>query len=264
MKRPFVLTIAGHDPSGGAGLTADCKTFEQLEVMGLSVCTAVTVQTGMRFLSVNWVEPGLVLEQTKMLVEEYKPAVVKIGLIQSVELLQEILKEVHQTTSAKVVWDPILKSGTGFVFHPKKIELANLLSQLTLITPNRMEAQELFGSDDTASIQKECLCHPNLSVLLKGGHSETDKGTDLRINSKAIAKIEGKPFSGNEKHGTGCILSAAISAWLAKGDSLEVACTKGKQYVERVMQSNHSLLGYHQITNDEFNPPLTPPGRGIG
>ena len=245
--RPFVMTIAGHDPSGGAGLTSDCKTFEQLKVQGLTVCTAVTVQTEDQFHSVNWVNNNLVLEQVDTLIQRYHPGVVKIGLIQSATLLQQIIQQLQkQLNNTFIIWDPILSSSSGFYFHNDIQDFESTLVAVSLLTPNRIEAEKLFGSNDARFIQDRCRDMHLQAVLLKGGHSIRNKGDDLLITCNDIINIKGEQqHLVSDKHGTGCILSAAIAAELAKGNNLVQSCITGKRYVERIMSSNKSLLGFH-------------------
>jgi hydroxymethylpyrimidine/phosphomethylpyrimidine kinase len=241
------MTIAGHDPSGGAGLTADCKTFEQHKTVGLSVCTANTVQTESKFMSVNWLKPDLIKQQVEILYNQYRPEVIKVGLIESFSLLLSIAKGLkQQNPEIKIIWDPVLKSTTGFEFHQKTEILNSLLRHITLITPNTQEAEKLFGNNNPNDISKFCHENPHLFILLKGGHAEK-KGTDLIITQNEVISVSGEPFAGYEKHGTGCILSSAIAANIAKGSELKEACIKGKKYVEKVMLSNHGLLAYHKI-----------------
>ncbi|MCF8361656.1 MAG: hydroxymethylpyrimidine/phosphomethylpyrimidine kinase [Prolixibacteraceae bacterium] len=245
--RPFVITIAGHDTSGGAGLIADCKTFEQHKTVGLSVCPANTVQTERKFVSVNWVNQRLIKQQVETLCHEYRPAVVKVGLIESYSLLLAIAEWLkQQNPEVKIIWDPVLKSTTGFEFHKKNKGLNDVLKHITLVTPNTQEVEKLFGSNNPDDIRKFCHQNPDLSILLKGGHAE-QKGTDFIISQNEVIPISGEPFTGYEKHGTGCILSSAIAANIAKGNDLKEACLKGKKYVEKMMLSNKGLLAYHKI-----------------
>lgn len=242
--RPYVLTIAGHDPSGGAGLNADTKTFEQLKVQGLSVCTALTIQNDNSFKASNWVNDQTVIQQVDILLDFYKPKVAKIGIIQSKELLEKLLTKLQQH-EIKIVWDPILKSSTGFSFHQIS-NFDNLLKNIDIITPNCPEAKQLFGTDDSKTLMQLCIEKKWSPILLKGGHSKKHKGDDLLISSNEIILIKGKnQHLLSDKHGTGCILSSAIAANLAKNMNLKEACSAAKRYVERAMLSNKTLLSYH-------------------
>ena len=247
MSRPYVLTIAGHDPSGGAGLTADCKVFEQLRAIGLSVCTAITVQTDCEFQSVTWVENELIIEQTKCLVKRFKPSFVKVGLIPSFSLLKELVELIRsEKINAQIIWDPILSSSTGFTFHESNQYTTEFLKGIDLITPNAVEAKLLFDSSEIDVLQGICRRKDANSILFKGGHSDTDKGVDFLISAESMVRIT--PFTTKKvyaKHGTGCMLSAAIAASLATNESMEESCRMAKQYVEKVMASNTDLLAWH-------------------
>lgn len=247
MNRPYVLTIAGHDPSGGAGLISDCKVFEQLKTIGLSVCTAVTVQTDYEFQSVNWVSNELIIEQTKCLLKRFKPSVVKIGLVPSFSLLAELLLLIRsEQEGATVIWDPILSSSTGFTFHESIQSMVELLFGIDLITPNVVEAKQLFCSSEIEGLQEFCKQGIANSILLKGGHSKAAKGVDHFISAENIIRIV--PFSEQNiyaKHGTGCMLSAAIAASLTTQKNMEEACRIAKKYVEKAMSSNAGLLAWH-------------------
>jgi len=238
----YVLTIAGFDPSNGAGLTADIKTFETIGVYGLSVCTAVTVQHESKFNSLDWVKETTVLEQLSILLEKYPITVVKVGLIEHLELLNQVIHRLRKAQPAiQIIWDPILKASAGFQFHNTiDSELfTEVAKKCYLITPNKQESAQLFGAlTDTEIVNK----YTNL--LLKGGHENGDLSTDILFEKEAITKYS-NPRLEYSKHGTGCVLSAAIAAYLVQGNSLKIACQKAKEYVTRFIQSTDTLLGKH-------------------
>ncbi len=232
--RPYCLSIAGFDPCGGAGILADIKTFEQLGVYGLGVCTAVTYQNDTRFEGLHWLEADEIRRQLEALAV-YDVQVVKIGIVENIERLEAIVNWVEGLfAGCRIIWDPILKASAGFSFHSAlKLDI-RLLKRLYLITPNR-EEYELLGLDRFRE----------LPVLLKGGHRE-EKGVDTLFTLGKAKDIPGKPFSETDsKHGTGCVLSAAIAANLAQGSKLLAACKQAKHYVESFMKSNPLNLGYH-------------------
>lgn len=235
----YALSIAGHDPSAGAGLTADIKTFEQCQVYGLSVVSAITIQSDAHFNEVSWVNIDLLKKQINILFDAYAIEVVKIGLIENLAILQEIVWLLKtRNKDVKIIWDPILKSSSGFHFHEiKKQDLKQLLDAIYLITPNQPEFDALGLAKDDAL---KC------AYLLKGGHHE-NPGTDVLFTKKDKYVFEGKSFGGLSKHGTGCVLSSAIAAHLALGFSLEEACRKGKCYVEKFILSNETNLGWHNV-----------------
>ena len=244
MNRPYVLTIAGHDPSSGAGLNADIKTFEQFETNGLSVCSALTVQDEDQFLSVQWVDKPLIIEQLKPLLERYQVDFIKVGLIQSFDVLVDVLKFIKEfKPEVKIVWDPIISATSGFRFHDAFDKLTDLLQYIYVLTPNRNEISQLTGV--TNSQEAAVMLSNHVGVLLKGGHAENHATDMLYMDGEKAFEIEGDQFESTDKHGTGCVLSAAIIACLSKGDALELSCEKAKRYVEAFLQSNETRLGYH-------------------
>lgn len=235
------MSIAGYDPSGGAGLLADIKTFEQLKVQGLGVCTAMTVQTESECLSLEWQSLDTVLSTIDVLMKKYDVEAVKIGVVKDADYITQMVEKIKSiNTEAKIVWDPVLKSTSEFSFFDINTisDLKNVLKQMDLITPNYNEYKIL---------QKADLFENSCSVLIKGGHREDKIGTDILIeNGKEISIQPNDNTSDYDpKHGSGCVLSSAIAAYLAKGENLENACRKGKQYIEKFLKSNATLLGFH-------------------
>jgi hydroxymethylpyrimidine/phosphomethylpyrimidine kinase len=116
-ERPFVISIAGFDPSGGAGILADIKTFEQLEVIGLGVCTAMTVQTASQCLSIDWQSLEQIVSSITVLMQEYTIQAVKIGVVKDAVFLEKIVETIRfHSSGAKIIWDPVLKSTSEFSF----------------------------------------------------------------------------------------------------------------------------------------------------
>lgn len=246
-KRPFIVTIAGLDPSNGAGLTADVKTFEQLKTYGMSVCTAITVQNDIELTECLWTKVGVMKAQLKLLFERFKIDFVKIGVIENWTVLHELLDEILiYNSKVKIIFDPILSSSSDFDFHnTNEDELQAILKKVYLITPNRNEIGQLFQNktqeETIAAIKKET------NLFLKGGHRETEVGKDeLFTKEGKYFVLNAKDKNCTEKHGSGCVLSSAITSYLALGFPLLKACYRGKQYTERVLSSNKTLLGYHK------------------
>jgi hydroxymethylpyrimidine/phosphomethylpyrimidine kinase len=248
-KRLYVLSIAGFDPSGGAGVLADIKTFESNKVYGLGVISANTFQNDTEFKNVDWISAEKIMEQISILQKRFEFEYVKIGLIENLEVLDKIVSYlISKNANTKIIWDPILKASAGCEFH-KQIDsalLEKICKQLYVITPNVPEALSLGSFKDAVENAKHFskYCH----VFLKGGHAEKKVGYDT------LFLKEGKQFSFRpktknifSKHGSGCVLSSALTANLAKGEDLHRACLKAKQYTERILSSNKTLLGYHKI-----------------
>ena len=250
-ERPFVLTIAGFDPSGGAGLLSDIKTFEAHQVYGLGVCTALTVQHENRFDSVQWVESELIIKQARLLFEKYLIQYVKIGLVKSLDDLSKIITALLSwNPDVTIIWDPILKASAGFNFHSEisAITLKTILKQIYVLTPNLPEVNLLID-DPINTEQKAQILAENCAVFLKGGHGDLDESKDLLFYRNQRVEYHAKRIIHGEKHGSGCVLSSAITANLAKGFPLEKACEEAKKYITAFLGSNDSLLGYHNFNS---------------
>jgi hydroxymethylpyrimidine/phosphomethylpyrimidine kinase len=246
--RPCVLTIAGHDPSGGAGLSADLKTMEHLGVQGLSVCTAITCQTEFHFEEIFWVGKKKLKKQLTPLLETYPIDFVKIGIIEDVATLLWLVKYLKEHHSGIfILWDPVIKTSTGFTFHKKLSTSAikEVLENIDLVTPNWEEIVILADKRDpmqgARSLSKIC------PVYLKGGHHEEAKGVDYLWMQKVEEAFVPEHVSLHSKHGSGCVFSAALISFLAKGDNLALACISAKKYIESFLDSSETLLGIHYL-----------------
>lgn len=245
-KRPYILTIAGFDPSGGAGLVADVKTFEQLKCQGLSVCTANTVQNDTDFVACHWMPLEQIQAQINVLFDRFEIEFVKIGIVENWKVLEAIVDLVlDRSPKAKIVLDPVLKSSSSFEFHGTDSLTDALLSKLFLITPNYDEVQQMYeglSMDETiAKVTKQT------NLLLKGGHRQDKKGFDQLFTKEGnVFGLQPKLKNVSPKHGSGCVLSSAIAAHLALEYPLLKACYRGKKYTEQLLSSNPTLLGYHK------------------
>lgn len=246
-ERPCVLSIASFDPCGGAGILADIKTFEQHKMLGMGVVTGLTFQNDSEFDGVQWTGTNEIIKQIEVLTRKFKFEFVKIGMLQSLESLGAIISRL-KTNDSRLIWDPILKASAGFEIHKsfEREKLISILKNIYLITPNTDEIKTLTGETDemkgAKSLSKYC------NVFLKGGHSEKKKGYDHLFTTEGkIFPFRPKEISENRKHGSGCVLSSAITANLANGLSLQRSCLKGKDYVTKFLVSNKTLLGYHKI-----------------
>lgn len=246
-QRPFVLSIAGFDPSGGAGVIADVKTFEQFKVMGQGVTTAITYQNDEMFEGADWLTSQQIERQIHLLCKRTSFAVAKIGLVQNMEILASIVDILLVYNPAiRIVWDPIVRASAGFVFHDS-VDVQTLepvLKKLFLITPNRPEMQSFFPAlaPEEGAAHTSTLCN----VLLKGGHDEQRRGYDTLFSNGTQRSFRPKVVVRFPKHGSGCTLSAGIAAALALGYPLHRACLLAKNYATRVLESNPTLLGYHK------------------
>ncbi|MBI4929369.1 MAG: hydroxymethylpyrimidine/phosphomethylpyrimidine kinase [Bacteroidetes bacterium] len=245
--RPTVLSIAGFDPSGGAGVLADIKTFEQHKVQGMGVVTGLTFQNDSEFDGVKWISEDEIIKQIEVLARKYKFEFVKIGMIQSLDILEKIISKLT-TNDSRLLWDPIIRTSSGFDIHQnfEKEKLTSTLKNIYLLTPNTDEIKILSGAQDEMKGAKELSKYCN--VFLKGGHSEKKKGHDYLFTTEGkIFPFRTKKISEIGKHGSGCVLSSAITANLANGNDLQRSCLKGKDYVTKFLMSNKTLIGYHKI-----------------
>lgn len=246
-KRPIVLSIAGFDPCGGAGVLADIKTFEQHRCLGMAINTGYTNQVEDRFLSVKWASSDDISVPLLTLMDRYPIEVVKIGIIGNLQVLAEVIQLLKQNNQAiKIIWDTVLAASDHFTFMEQvdSSQLEGILKHVYLITPNRQEAIRLGQQPDDMAAAKALSAHCH--VLLKGGHREVEKGSDYLFQNQHYIKIDaGLAHDLAPKHGSGCILSSAIAANLALGHSLEEACKHAKHYIETTLNSNPHLLAYH-------------------
>jgi hydroxymethylpyrimidine/phosphomethylpyrimidine kinase len=244
--RPYALTIAGFDPSAGAGILADVKTLEANSVYGLAACTALTVQNDVAFERVSWVGLPDILDQVRLLLARFQVGFVKIGLIESLSVLHELIDWLKAHNPAmQIVWDPVLKATAGYEFHqqPDAALLQSICVELALITPNQPEALRLWPATDAlAAAQHLSAWCP---VLLKGGHAHGQLATDMLLAAGERHEFSASRLPHGAKHGSGCVLSAAVLAQLANGHSLVEACRMGKRYTTTFLASNDTLLGYH-------------------
>jgi hydroxymethylpyrimidine kinase/phosphomethylpyrimidine kinase len=244
--RPYVLSIAGFDPSSGAGITADLKTFEQHKVYGMGVCSAITYQTEDEFLGVEWISPESIFKQLEVLFSKYQIGFAKVGLIQNLDVLSCIVDWLDER-ECKVIWDPILKASAGYTIHTTIDSelLYSIMSRIFLITPNIPEftfIKSIIESEDVSDMMRRTQLQ---ALLLKGGHSVGQECCDVLYADSKEELLKAPRIDGFAKHGTGCVLSSAIVSQLALGLLLPEACKKAKQYVEGFILSNQTLLGYH-------------------
>ncbi|MDR0515539.1 MAG: hydroxymethylpyrimidine/phosphomethylpyrimidine kinase [Fibromonadaceae bacterium] len=234
---PLVLTVAGFDPSAGAGILADIKAFEHCKVYGQAVCTALTVQNEKHFENSNWLSWEQIKEQLEILFRVRNFGYIKIGLVENPKTLELILKWLRKKNPESfILWDPILRASSGFEFHKQNtLSWQKLFSYVNLLTPNLPEAEFLGITSGS----------PKTAVLLKGGHyPATPLCTDLLFmpNSPAPLKFTSKRINA-ERHGSGCTLSALILANFAKCNNLEKSIRVAKKAMQRFFAHGSGRLG---------------------
>lgn len=246
-SRVPVLSIAGYDPSGGAGLLADCKTFESHKVLGMGVCTALTYQNDREFDDIQWTKPEDILRQLEILNRQFQFKYIKIGLIENLEVLLQVIDYlIDVRPGSKVVLDPIFKASAGFDFHQgiAQEQFLAIAQKIYMLTPNWDEMQKIFPKKEVkkgaAYLSQYC------KVYLKGGHNPAELGKDFLYHKDQVYPLNPKTKNPSPKHGSGCVLSSAITANLARDYPLLKACLKAKGYISKFLDSNPTLLGYHK------------------
>lgn len=238
MKTKTALTIAGSDCSGGAGIQADIKTMTMNGVYAMSAITALTAQNTIGVRSIQEVTPDFLIEQLDAVFEDIVPAAVKIGMVSSKELICVIADRLQYYGAKNIVVDPVMvaTAGSSLIKIDAVQTLASQLLPLsTVVTPNIPEAEVLSGltirsQEDMEKAAKQIGDTHGCAVLLKGGHSIND-ANDLLYTDDNLCWFEGKRINNPNTHGTGCTLSSAIAANLAKGYSLAESVQRSKNYI---------------------------------
>ena len=235
---PKALTVAGSDPSGGAGIQADLKTFSRLGVYGMAVITALTAQNTMGVSAVMEIPPDFISRQIDALMADIRPDAIKTGMLASAAVVEAVAAKLKEHKQTKIVVDPVILSKSGAAL----LDLAAidtfrrvLLPLAFLITPNTDEAQALSGkairtTEDMEEAALEIHTMGARNVLIKGGHLEGD-ATDVLFDGNQFSHFRVERILARDSHGTGCVLSAAITAHLASGRSLIEAVRLGKELV---------------------------------
>ena len=244
---PVALTIAGSDPSGGAGIQADLKTFHQFGVYGEAVITLLTVQNTVRVSRVEVMPPPLVLEQLAAVIEDIPPGAAKTGALGSAEMVEAVARAAADFPFPLVV-DPVMVSKHGMSLLPGTAVAAirdMLLPRAFLVTPNVPEAEALTGiTIRTMEEMRRAACRLRelgaRAVLIKGGHLEGD-ATDLLFDGAGWHEFPAPRVATPHTHGTGCTYSAAITAGLALGLALPVAVGRAKRFIHEAIRTNPGL-----------------------
>jgi len=241
--KPVVLSIAGYDPSSGAGITADIKTIAAHGCYGITCITALTVQSTRGVLRVDPVEGRIIIETLEELALDVDIAAVKIGMLGSAEAARAVAAFLKRHLPSHVVLDPIIKSSSGADLIEKnglEILKQKILHQATVITPNLSEAATLTGMEVCNREQMEQAAERlqqmgARTVIITGGH--LDVPVDLVLSrGRSATLLEGTRIASASTHGTGCAFSTAIACGLAKGKSVIEAARAAKRYVEIELQ----------------------------
>ena len=245
--RRRALTIAGSDSGGGAGIQADLKTFSALGVYGMTAITAVTVQNTKGVSGVEELSPHTVAEQIRSVAGDIGVDAAKTGMLASAAIVEAVAQAVVEARLPALVVDPVSvsKHGHRLLAEDALGALRRLILPLaTLVTPNLPEAAALAGidvqdRDDMRRAADAILELGPRAVLVKGGHLEDDRAIDLFVEGDVEAWVDAERIDTRHTHGTGCTLSAAITAHLARGESLLDAVRAGKAFVTEAIR--HAL-----------------------
>jgi hydroxymethylpyrimidine/phosphomethylpyrimidine kinase len=249
-RRAVVLTIAGSDSSGGAGIQADLKTFAAFGVYGATVVTALTAQTAHGVTAIEAASPGIVAAQLTAAFEQFEVGAVKVGMLANAAIVAAVARGLGGFAPRSVIVDPVLAaSGGGALLAAEAMAALKgaLLPLATLLTPNRPEAARLLATGEAASeadavAQGQALRALGArAVLLKGGHAEGGSAVDILLTEDGVRRFALPRLATRHGHGTGCTLSAAIAALLAGGADLGDAVGRAKSYVWHALQAAESL-----------------------
>ncbi len=248
MKMKTTLTIAGSDPSGGAGIEADIKTMTMNGVYAMSAITAMTAQntTGVRGISES--TPEFLKQQLDAVFEDIFPDSVKIGMVSNNKLIRVIVDRLKYYGAKNIVVDPVMVATSGASLMKTgavKALVKELFPISTLITPNIPEAEVLSGisietKEDMEKTAKAIGDTYGCNVLLKGGHHIND-ANDLLYENEQYYWFEGKRIDNPNTHGTGCTLSSAIAANLAKGFTLTESVQRAKEFITGALEAKLDL-----------------------
>jgi hydroxymethylpyrimidine/phosphomethylpyrimidine kinase len=253
----IALTIAGSDSGAGAGIQADLKTFQQFGVFGTSVIVALTAQNTRGVRAVETVSEAMVSAQLAALAEDLPPAALKTGMLAEVSLVRLVGKAIRESGWSPLVVDPVMVSTSGHrLLSPEAEDVVreSLLPLAALVTPNLDEAAILTGRavHDEVSMERAGQTLLDFGVgaaLVKGGHLAGEEIIDLLVTSDGTRAFRRRRIETTSTHGTGCTLSAAVTAGLALGRDLEVAVADALDFVHRAIAAAPALGGGHGPLN---------------
>lgn len=237
---PVALTIAGSDSSGGAGIQADLKTFTVLGAYGTSAITALTAQNTMGVSGVMTVSADFVSAQIAAVADDLEVKSSKIGMLANAEIIVAVSAAIGRYNLHPIVLDPVMIATSGDrLLSPDAVEAMrrDLLPRVDLLTPNLIEAADLLGTEPATTIEeaedqgRRLLALGSGAILVKGGHGSGDTAVDLLVDASGCQAFELPRLATPNTHGTGCTLSAAITAYLALGCELCVAIERAKEFV---------------------------------
>ncbi len=254
---PIALTIAGSDSGGGAGIQADLKTFHRFRVFGTSALTAITAQNTLGVTAVHPIPVSVVRAQVDAVVEDLRPGGVKTGMLATAELVAEVASAIRDHGLTNYVLDPVMVASSGDRLLDEDAESAvaeRLVSLATLVTPNFHEAGILLGKEVRTPDEMEWAARRLVEMgaeaaLVKGGHGEGDEVVDLLWDGAELREWRRPRIRTRHVHGTGCTLSAAAAAGLAKGLPMAEAVDRAIRFVAEAIRTAPGLGAGHGPVN---------------
>ncbi len=242
-KQPVVLTIAGFDPSGGAGVLADIKTFAAFGCYGLAAVTSLTFQNTQRVLGAFNQNAETARQQIEPLFDDFEIAAIKTGMLPTAKIISEVAGIIRANAVPVVVVDPVLKSTSGFdLVDDLAVDVltSELFPLASLVTPNIAEANRLSGIDIKDRLNEERAAEAMLkmgtrAVLITGGVTNAGLATDLLLDAQGTTVFSTERIRSKHTHGTGCTLASALACLLARGRSLRESVPIAKQYVAQAI-----------------------------
>lgn len=264
MRYICALTIAGSDSCGGAGVQADIKTMSALGVYAASAITSVTVQNTLGVQAIQAIQPEIVAGQIRAVMDDIKPTAIKVGMVNDQATILAIADTLQQYSPQKLVVDPVMVSTSGSMLMQEDALgtfCSRLLPMATLLTPNIPEAEVLSNlsissTDDMDAAGRSILALGCKAVLIKGGHLEGRKVDKLYLPNGEVCSFVHEAIATRNTHGTGCTLSSAIAAFMARGLALADAVAQAKTYLSQALEAGKDVhIGEgHGPVNHLFNP----------
>ncbi|HWI95861.1 MAG TPA: bifunctional hydroxymethylpyrimidine kinase/phosphomethylpyrimidine kinase [Solirubrobacterales bacterium] len=244
---PAVLSIAGSDSGGGAGIQADLKAFARCGVHGMTAITAITAQNTVGVEAIETVSPEMIVAQVGAVAEDIGVAAVKIGMLGTAETVEAVVEALRFVGDAPVVIDPVMVAESGAVLLDEEARSAlveRLLPLATVVTPNIPEARVLSGGggqDSQEDLAREVRALGSHAVVVTGGHSE--RVIDLFFDGRESAEIPGERHADGAAHGSGCTHSSALAAYLALGETPLEAARKAREVASAAVASGLREIG---------------------
>jgi len=249
-RLPIALTIAGSDPSGGAGIQADLKTFTVLGVYGASVITALTAQSTQGVTGIHPVPADFVAQQIAAVAGDLNVAAVKTGMLNDADTVRAVAQAVRRYNLHPLVVDPVMVASSGDSLMSEDLVAVlreELLPLADLLTPNLSEAARLVERNVAARTHEMVLQARALmaigckAVVVKGGHAYGRESIDILVDGSGVTHLALPRIATRNTHGTGCTFSAAVAAHIARGEPLSAAVAAAKRFVHEALQAGAGL-----------------------